>query len=516
MASPTAPRVSGCTYRVREPRPCLRVNRPLIGLLSLGRAATTRAQRHGLSPHTPDAQPATVGLHLATGNGRLAATGRSTFLVRDKKTKTSGRGGASAKKSAVKDAPRTPRAGKPARSAKGPARPTTAPARHSPRPAPAAPASAEPRNVALVPEVDTGDERLFEGLEDARDDARLRGGSAGSSSLPAFVLEDDEGLALDEDGISLGDEPTPAGTGASEPSPRGEPTLLPGGGTLVRLDPLARYLAEVRRYPPLDRDEEIRLARSFRSTRDPETAQRLITSNLSLVVKIARLFRRAVVNVLDLIQEGNVGLLHALDRFDPEVGVKFSTYASWWIKAYILKYLLDNTRLVRVGTTNARRKLLYNLNREKRRLEAAGFTAGPKLLAERFGVSERDVVDVEQSLRGGDLALDAPVGEDGATTRGDLLASEEPSVEDEVARQELKDLLDAKLAVFRAGLSEKEAAILDARLLADTPATLQEIGDRYKITREAVRQAEKRLTDRLRAYLTAELGEEAVLQFRKR
>src|SRR5262249_41845355 len=228
-----------------------------------------------------------------------------------------------------------------------------------------------------------------------------------------------------------------AGSGARGAGTAVEPTLLPGGGTLVRLDPLGRYLAEVRRYPPLDRDEEIRLARRFRETRDPETAQRLITSNLSLVVKIARLFRRAVVNVLDLIQEGNVGLLHALDRFDPEVGVKFSTYASWWIKAYILKYLLDNTRLVRVGTTNARRKLLYNLNREKRRLEAAGFTAGPKLLAERFGVSERDVVDVEQSLRGGDVALDAPFGEDGATTRGDLLPSEEPSVEDEVARQEL-------------------------------------------------------------------------------
>lgn len=349
--------------------------------------------------------------------------------------------------------------------------------------------------VALAPELVPDDDALFE--------------------EPGIALDDDEAIPLHDPNEALEDA-----TGAAAPSSflsaESEPTLLPGGGALVRLDPLGRYLSEIRRYPALEREEEIRLARRVREAHDPEAAQRLVTSNLVLVVKIARLFRRAVANVLDLIQEGNVGLLHALERFDPDVGVKFSTYASWWIRAYILKYLLDNTRLVRVGTTNARRKLLYNLNREKRRLEAAGFTAGPRLLAEKFGVSERDVVDIEQSLRGPDVALDAPIGEDGTMTRGDMLASEDPTVEDQVARQELKELLDAKLAVFRARLAEKEAAILDARLLADTPATLQEIGDRFGITREAVRQAEKRLTDRLREYLTEELGEEAVLQFRKR
>lgn len=286
-------------------------------------------------------------------------------------------------------------------------------------------------------------------------------------------------------------------------------------GALVRFDPLSRYLREIRKYPPLERDEETRLARRFRETRDADAAGRLVTANLILVVKIARLFRRAVANVLDLIQEGNVGLLQALERFDPEVGVRFSTYAAWWIKAYILKYLLDNARMVRVGTTNARRKLLYNLNREKRSLEAAGFSAGPRLLAEKFGVSEKDVVEIQQSLSGRDVSVDAPIGEEGGRTQGDLLTVSAPSAEDQVARRELKDLLDEKLAAFRQDLAPRDAVILDTRLLAEEPATLQEIGSKFGITREAVRQAEKKLTDRLRTYLAAELGEQAVLHLRR-
>ena len=454
----------------------------------------------------------------AAGPGTVRSLLGVTFLVSDKKTRT-----------AARAAPRT-RARKASR---GAARPVSAPEPAAPPGRGPAPPASVPGGSAVLPEIAESD-GLLPDFEAARSGSRDALEVDPSGIDPAFALDEDDGLlagdhaiALDDgivldDGIPLDDALAPDDTilpaGADPPQApsRAGPTLLPGGGALVRLDPLGRYLHEVRRYSPLDRDEEVRLARRFRETGDPEIAQRLVTSNLILVVKIARLFRRAVVNVLDLIQEGNVGLLHALDRFDPEVGVKFSTYASWWIRAYILKYLLDNTRLVRVGTTNARRKLLYNLNREKRRLEEAGFSAGPKLLAEKFGVSERDVLDVEQSLSGGDVPLDAPVGEDGATTRGDLLASESPSVEDEVARKELKDLLDAKLGVFRKGLSEKDDAILDARLLADTPATLQEIGDRYGITREAVRQAEKRLTGRLREFLTEELGEEAVLQFRKR
>jgi RNA polymerase sigma-32 factor len=331
----------------------------------------------------------------------------------------------------------------------------------------------------------------------------------------------DEDDVFPEDGPDGLDE---AFEGAEDPGGSAEPSVLEysegtreapaPAGAVVKLDPLAQYMAEIQRYPRLDRDEEQRLARFFRETGDRDAAARLITANLALVVKISRLFRRAVSNALDLIQEGNLGLIQALERFDPEVGVLFSTYAAFWIKAYILKFLLDNVRMVRVGTTNDRRKLLYNLNREKRRLEAAGFSVGPRLLAQTFGVSEADVVDVERSLSGGDVSMDAPIGEEGSPTRGEMFASPVPSVEDEVARQELKDMVDAALGRFRMGLPERDAAILDTRLLADEPVTLQEIGTRFGITREAVRQAEKRLTDRLREYLSAELGEEAVLQFR--
>ena len=332
-----------------------------------------------------------------------------------------------------------------------------------------------------------------------------------------------EALALPEalEAVPLDDGPLVPDLLGSEDGHSLEPVLdvpalsAAGAATeaLVPFDPLSRYLAEIRRYSPIEREEELRLARVFRETRDPDAAARLVTANLVLVVKIARLFRRAVVNVLDLIQEGNVGLIQALDRFDPEVGVRFSTYAAWWVRAYILKYLLDNVRMVRVGTTNARRRLLYNLHREKRRLEAAGFSVGPKLLAETFGVSEKDVVEVQQSLAGGDVSLDAPVGDDGEQTRGDFVPSPAPSVEDEVAEQEIRGMIEEKLSAFRAGLASRDVAILDGRLLADEPLTLQQIGEQFSITREAVRQAEKRLTGRLKEYLGRELGEEVVLRF---
>ena len=328
------------------------------------------------------------------------------------------------------------------------------------------------------------------------------------------------GLAME----GVEESPFPAASEAAleaeivEPEALGAPAGVGDGRTraLAPVDPLSRYLAEIRRYPSLDREEEVRLARVFRETGDREAAARLITANLAIVVKIARLFRHAVTNALDLIQEGNLGLLQALDRFDPGVGVRFSTYAGWWVKAYILKYLLDNVRMVRVGTTNARRRLLYNLQREKRRLDAAGFAPGPKLLAEHFGATERDVIEIEQTLAGGDVSLDAPVQEDSGATRGDFIASRGPSVEEEVAASELRTLLDEKIARFREGLNERETALLDARLLADEPATLQEIGDRFGITREAVRQAEKRLTGRLKSYLAEELGEQAILHIRTR
>ncbi len=289
--------------------------------------------------------------------------------------------------------------------------------------------------------------------------------------------------------------------------------IVPAGSRgLAPADPFRRYLAEIRKYPPLDREEERALARRYRDTGDTDALFRLITANLTLVVRIALSFRRAARNLLDLIQEGNVGLMQAIDRFDPEVGVRLPTYAAWWIRAYMVKFLLDNVRLVRVGTTNARRKLLRNLRKEKRRLEEMGFEAGPKLLAERFGVSEEDVVAVETALSSHDVSIDAPAGDDDDRTRAELLPSGGANVEEDVARRELQERAQAAIARFRADLDERERQILDLRILSDDPLTLQVLGDRFGVTREALRQAEARLLKRLEAFLRAELGDLAQIR----
>jgi RNA polymerase sigma-32 factor len=275
---------------------------------------------------------------------------------------------------------------------------------------------------------------------------------------------------------------------------------------LVPSDPFRRYLGELRRYPALSRDEEQTLARRYRDTGDREALFRLVTSNLMQVVRVALSFRRAARNLLDLVQEGNLGLLAAIERFDPELGVRLPTYAAWWIRAYIVKFLLDNVRLVRVGTTNARRKLLRNLRQEKSRLEAEGFEVGPKMLADHFNVSEADVMDVERALHSQDVSLDSPLGDAEDRTRGDLIADPGPTVEEDVARRELQDKVKAAIDRFRRGIGERERVILDERLLSDEPVTLQVIGDRFGTTREAVRQAEARLMARLREHLRGEIG----------
>ena len=219
--------------------------------------------------------------------------------------------------------------------------------------------------------------------------------------------------------------------------------LVPAGDRgLAPYDPFRRYMAEISRYPPLDREEEQRLARLFRDTGDRDALFRLITANLMLVVRVALSFRRAARNLLDLVQEGNIGLLQAIQRFDPELGVRLPTYAAWWIRAYMVKFLLDNVRLVRVGTTNARRKLLRHLRKEKARLESEGFDVGPRLLAERFGVSESDVRDVEAALESRDVSLDAQVPGDDRPPRSETLAdASAPDVEESVARRELQQFV---------------------------------------------------------------------------
>jgi RNA polymerase sigma-32 factor len=277
-------------------------------------------------------------------------------------------------------------------------------------------------------------------------------------------------------------------------------------GDVERSDALSRYMAQLRDHAPIPREEEYALALRWVEEKDLDAARRLVLANLRLVVKIAMEYRRTWTNVLDLIQEGNLGLMQAVQRFDPYQGVKLSSYAAYWIRAYILKYLLDNIRLVRLGTTRAQRKLFFRLNKEKRELERLGIEVEPRLIAERLDVTEDDVLDMEQRLGQSDLSFDAPVREDeGSATFGDFIASRAPSTEESVADEELRRVFLEKVEEFAATLDERDRRIIEERILSDEPKTLQEMGDEFGITRERVRQLEARVVSRLREFLKKNL-----------
>jgi RNA polymerase sigma-32 factor len=293
------------------------------------------------------------------------------------------------------------------------------------------------------------------------------------------------------------------GPGRDAPATGRQPALpVPRpSAELERSDALGRYMAELRRHAPISREEEHALAVRWVEDGDTEAARRLVLANLRLVVKIALEYRRAWTHTLDLIQEGNLGLLQAVQRFDPYQGTKLSSYAGYWIRAFILKYLIDNIRLVRLGKSRAQRKLFFRLNREKRELERLGFEPQPRLLAERLDVSEADVTEMEQRLGASDLSLDAPVQDGDGARFGDFIAAPAQSAESRVADHELRQVFLARVKEFAERLEPRERTILDDRVLAEEPRTLQEIGDELGVTRERVRQLEKRLVDRLRVYL---------------
>lgn len=272
-------------------------------------------------------------------------------------------------------------------------------------------------------------------------------------------------------------------------------------------DALRAYLAEVRQFKLLSREEQERLVAEYKAGGDPELAKKLITANLRLVVKIAMEFQSHWLNnLLDLIQEGNVGLMQALKKFDPGKGVKFSYYASYWIKAYILKYIMDNWRMVKIGTTQAQRKLFYNLRKERDKIIKEGLDPGQKLLAERLGVTETEVEEMDMRLSAGrEASLDAPINSDSEQTQISLLPSEAPGAESLLEAGQLKELLRDKLDLFRETLTAREKNILEKRLLAETPVTLQEIGEEYGISRERVRQLEERLKKTMLGFLRKEM-----------
>lgn len=269
---------------------------------------------------------------------------------------------------------------------------------------------------------------------------------------------------------------------------------------LIKADPLRRYLQEVHKYPILTPEEELALAKKYHSTGDVEAAKKLVTSHLRLVARIAMEYRTACHNAMDLIQEGTVGLMHAVRKFEPERGVRLSAYATWWIKSYILKFILDNFRLIKIGTTKNQQKLFYNLMEEKRKIESMGYYASSKQLAEQLGVSEAEVVEMDKRLSEPELALDQPFGGDHEVILKDFLPIDEAGPEENVSEAESKDILKIKFEEFAKTLKPRELKIFEERLMSDLPRTLQNIADEYGITKERVRQIEERVIKNLKEY----------------
>jgi len=326
-------------------------------------------------------------------------------------------------------------------------------------------------------------------------------------------LIDAAGAAIDADSDEATDEPAADGDDAAtdrDPDdPDAAPVVKSRGSSLARRDPMAAYMSEVRRYPLLTPDEEKALATRLVEHGDSSAARQLIEANLRRVVKIASESRRAHRNLLALVQEGNIGLIQAVSKFDPYRGVKLSSYAAFWIRAYILKFILNNWRLVKIGTTQAQRKLFFNLRKEREKLEQLGFQPSTALLAEKLDVSEKDVIEMERRLAAPEASLDAPLGggdDDATRTRLDYLPSDTDRPDHAYAQSEFSALLKSKLETFAATLEGREQTIFRERWLTEDPLTLQELGDRYNVSRERARQLEKRMLDRLKKYLEAELG----------
>ena len=333
------------------------------------------------------------------------------------------------------------------------------------------------------------------------------GGGAGEDEDRAAEPEGVDGEVVEAD-FEIVDDDADAGSLGKMPLAERKSSQK-NDAALSRTDPLQAYLREVQRHPLLTPEEEQKLTRHYVETQDVKTAARLVTANLRLVVKLAYEYRRAYKNIMDLIQEGNIGLMQAVKRYDPYRGVKLSSYAAWWIRAYILRFILNNWRLVKLGTTQAQRKLFFNLNKEKARLSAMGIEPTAGEIARRLSVDESEVIDMDRRLSSGEASLDAPVGdsEGRSVSRIDLMPSYTTGPDAAFESQEMAEMVRERLAKFRETLKGKDVIIFDKRMAAEDPLTLQELGDEFGISRERVRQLEARLTTKLREYLREELGD---------
>ncbi|MDX1707843.1 MAG: RNA polymerase factor sigma-32 [Desulfobacterales bacterium] len=268
--------------------------------------------------------------------------------------------------------------------------------------------------------------------------------------------------------------------------------------SITKTDAFQRYLIGISKYRLISREEERVLFERLLRDNDQQAAQTLVTSNLRLVVKIAMDYSSVwMQNLLDLIQEGNLGLIKAVEKFDPDKNVKFSYYAAFWIKAYIIKHLMDNWRLVKIGTTQAQRKLFFKLKSEKQKLKDDGFEPSAELISQRLGVPKKDVVEMDQRINGWDVSLDAPLTEDSDTARIEFLKTPSATMEDEISRKELEAILRQRISEFRKEMDSRELHIFNNRIYAEDPQTLSEIGKLFGISRERVRQIQKGIIAKL-------------------
>lgn len=265
-------------------------------------------------------------------------------------------------------------------------------------------------------------------------------------------------------------------------------------------DPLAIYLSEIRRYRVLSREEEQALAKRYFDSKDPEAAQALVKANLRFVVKVAAEYSKFGAKMIDLIQEGNVGLMHAVREYNPYKGARLITYAVWWIKGYIQEFLMKQYSLVKIGTTQNQRKLFYQLQKEKDTLDAMGIEPSLKLISSRLGIPENEVRDMALRMSGRDISLDRPLDDDSSATPADFQSNfNDVPLDEAMAHAQQLLILKDKIEALRPELSERELIILDERILNDAPLTLQEIGEKHGITREAVRQMEARVLKKIKS-----------------
>jgi len=262
---------------------------------------------------------------------------------------------------------------------------------------------------------------------------------------------------------------------------------------------LDTYLVQINQFPLLSKEEEFKLAVRYRKYDDIEAAHKLITSNLRFVVKVAFEYKSYGVKLLDLIQEGNIGLMMAVKKFNPYKGYRFISYAIWWIRAYIQNFIIKTWSLVKIGTTQAQKKLFYKIGKVRKALEANGEKEKKyDLLAHDLDVTKEDIMEMEQRMSSRDLSLDAPFDENRELTHLDLLKEESLNQEEAIAQEEEKKIREHEVQNALKRLNEKEVYVLQNRIMAEEPLTLQQIGDHLKLSRERVRQIESEALNKLK------------------